>query len=170
MMLGTSNHPSTVFLGKIGEIHVPPLDLEPALFSSDRSAVDHLLAIAEENLKNARIIRSIAIELLKRLGQDECRTDTLEADSVYVNLDMRFRRSARLLVELLATPDLPRKDEELADLVCVRKPSVQALRVYIHDLRAALSRVGLIGVVKCRRGKGYYIQSDDAERIMKLVG
>lgn len=167
MMLGTSNHPSKT---GIGVMHVPPLDLEAALVQGDRSAINYLVALAEEHLKNARLIRSIAVELLNRTEPGHDRSERLQADTAYKNLDMRFRRSARLLVELLETPDLPRKDEELAELICVRKPSVPALRVYIHDLRASLSRAGLDGVVKCRRGQGYLIRSDDVEKIMNRVG
>ncbi|WP_395396242.1 hypothetical protein WBP07_20290 (plasmid) [Novosphingobium sp. BL-8A] len=170
MTLGTSSPPGSIVPGKIGEMQIPPSDLEASLVQGDRSAINYLVALAEEHLKNARVIRSIAVELLNRIEPEQARRERLQADTAYNNLDMRFRRSARLLVELLETPDLPRKDEELADLICVRKPSVPALRVYVHDLRTSLSRAGLEGVVKCRRGQGYFIQSEDIERILDRVG
>ncbi|MPS68113.1 hypothetical protein ACLIMP_18790 [Novosphingobium aerophilum] len=140
--------------------------------ASKRHALAHsLLELADQNLAQARLMKSVALDLMYHGAAGEARRlGSLEVDEIRQRLDLRYRGSAMLLIELLATPGCPRGDHELASIVCLRKHSVSALRVFVHDLRTALARAGYRDVIKCKMRRGYFLTPDHAPQVLALVG
>lgn len=149
----------------------PARDFGPAAPSLRRELIVKLLELADQNLASAKIMKAAVMELLcDSAVLDVTHSVRLDMDIVRKRLDLRYRGSALLLIELLTTPGRPRGDTELASIVCLRKQSVSALRVFVHDLREGLMRAGLNDVVKNKVRCGYFIASDDARQVRSLVG
>ena len=158
------------------KMHIPAIPLPGGGSGKDVGSLRRLhlarslMVLADQNLNNAKLLKSAAQELFRDASVPQPEQFVcLDADEVRAKLSLRCRGSALLLIELLATPGRPRKDEELAPIVCLRKQSTSSVKVFVHDLRSGLARAGLHGVVKRRTGRGYFVNIEQAWQVLEIV-
>lgn len=142
----------------------------PGSGGGTREIASRLLAEADHGDAHAPLMREAAQELLKLAFLIGPVSEAqICADYVRSKLGLRHRGSALLLLELMERPDVPRSAPDLAPVVCTKSVNASCVKVFVHELRSVLARLGLPNAVLHRAREGYFVEQGMMPQLQALL-